>query len=105
MTHRVMTANLLREGEVVYLTAAGAWSAWLEDAEAVNGAGGEGRLEVLAERAVGERTVVGPYLMDVAEEAGRLKPLGMREKIRAMGPTTHPAFGKQAMNGRGQGAV
>ena len=28
MSAKVITANLLRDGDVVYLTAAGAWSLW-----------------------------------------------------------------------------
>ncbi len=99
MSLKVMTANLLREGDVVYLVADGTWSLWLDDAEMVDGADGEARLETAGEKAVTDLLVVGPYLMDVAEEAGRPKPLGTREKIRAKGPTTHPNFGKHAMRG------
>jgi hypothetical protein len=77
---------------------------WLDDAERVDGAEGEARLEAAGEKAVSDRLVVGPYLMDVAEEAGRPKPLGTREIIRAKGPTTHPNFGKQAArHNRGAG--
>ena len=103
MTLKVMTANRLREGDVVYLTVRGGWSEWLEDAEAVGGAAGEARLEALAERAVGERVVIGPYLMNVRDEDGRPRPVGTREKIRARGPTSHPHFGKQASAGPGRG--
>ena len=103
MTLKVMTANRLREGDVVYLTARGGWSEWLEDAEAVSGAAGEARLETLAERAVGNRLVIGPYLMNVSDEDGRPRPLSTREKIRAKGPTSHPHFGKQASAGPGRG--
>lgn len=105
MSLKVITANLLREGDVVYLAGDGTWSLWLDDAEMVDGADGEARLEAAGERAVSDLLVVGPYLMDVAEEAGRPKPLGTREKIRAKGPTTHPNFGKQAArrsNGAGE---
>ena len=97
-TLKVMTANLLREGDVVYLSAKGTWSLWLRDAELVGDAEGAARLEAAAAKAVDERLVIGPYLMQVAEESGRPRPVGTREKIRAKGPTTHPSFGKQAMD-------
>ena len=102
---KVMTANLLREGDVVYLSAKGSWSPWLRDAEMVEGAEGAARLEAAADKAVGERLVVGPYLMQVAKQSGWPRPVGTREKIRAKGPTTHPAFGKQAMDADGAGGT
>jgi hypothetical protein len=37
--------------------------------------------------------------MDVAESEAGPQPIGTREKIRAKGPTVHPHFGKQAMDG------
>ncbi len=95
----MITANRLREGDVVYLAADGTWSLWLDDAEMVDGADGAARLEAAGEKAVTDLLVIGPYLMEVAEEAGRPKPLGTRETIRAKGPTSHPHFGKQAMRG------
>ncbi len=99
MSLKVITANLLREGDVVYLAADGTWSLWLDDAEMVDGADGAARLEAAGEKAVTGLLVIGPYLMDVTDEAGRPKPIGTREKIRAKGPTTHLNFGKQAMHG------
>ena len=101
MALTVMTANRLREGDVVYLTAEGAWSQWLDEAEIAGDKDGETRLEAAAQAAVAGRLVVGPYLMKVVEEGGRPRPLGTREKIRAKGPTTHPNFGKQAMGAKG----
>jgi hypothetical protein len=95
-TLKVMTANLLREGDVVYLSAEGTWSPWLREAEVAADAEGAARLEAAAAKAVADRLVVGPYLMQVAKERGWPQPLGSREKIRAKGPTTHLDFGKQA---------
>jgi len=45
MSTKVMTANLLRDGDVVYLTAAGAWSLWLSEAWVVGDQDGEANLE------------------------------------------------------------
>jgi hypothetical protein len=99
MGAQVMTANRLRDGDVVYLTAAGEWSLWLRDAAVVHDEAGQAALAARAKRAEADRLVVGPYLMAVAESDAGPQPIGTREKIRAKGPTVHPHFGKQAMAG------
>ena len=38
---------------------------------------------------------------NLAESDRGPQPIGTREKIRAKGPTVHPHFGKQAMDGAG----
>jgi len=102
MSAKVMTANLLRDGDVAYLTAAGGWSLWLSEAWVAHDQDGEADLEAGAQQAERDQLVVGPYLMDVAESAAGPQPIGTREKIRAKGPTVHPHFGKQAMDGATQ---
>ena len=96
MTLKVVTANRLGDGEVVYLAAAGAWSAWLEDAQAVETPDGETALLSHAHQAVETRMVVGPYAMVVTRDLGRLRPTSQREAIRARGPSVRPDLGKQA---------
>jgi hypothetical protein len=84
---QAVTANRLREGDVVYLTASGTWSLHLnesrisEDLTVVE--------EMLAKAAedVAARLVISPYAMPVAEIDGILQPLSTREVIRAAGPT------------------
>lgn len=91
---KVLTANLLKGGDVVYWSSAGDWSTTLADALILASAEqGEAALEA-AEQAGGEIVVVGPYLMDVALEDGRILPVSQREIIRAKGPTVHPQFAK-----------
>ena len=97
MSAKVMTANLLRDGDVVYLTAAGDWSLWLNEAAVVRDESGEADLEAAAKQGERDLIVVGPYLMDVVDSAAGPQAIGTREKIRALGPTVHPHFGKQAM--------
>ncbi len=99
MSAKVMTANLLRDGDVVYLTVAGTWSLWLSEAMVVNDPSGETDLEDGAKQAERDQVVIGPYLMDVAESDAGPQPIGTREIIRAKGPTVHLHFGKQAMAG------
>ena len=99
MTLKVVTANRLGDGDVVYLTAEGAWSPWLEEARASADPARQATLLTIAERAVTARLVVEPYLMPVAEEAGARRALSQREKIRARGPTVRRDLGKQAEPG------
>jgi len=87
MQPKIVTANRLRDGAVVYLSAAGEWVETI--AEAGVGADAETAEALLAVASTTEQAlrVVGPYLMEVAVEAGRTRPLGTRELIRAQGPT------------------
>ena len=43
------------------------------------------------------RVVVHPYLFDVTVAAGSIRPVKMREVIRAAGPTVRRDLGKQAV--------
>ena len=97
MTLKIVTANRLREGDVVYLSAEGGWSEWISDSAVAQSPEEESQLIEIAERAVGDQLVVGPYPMQVARDDGRIRPLGQREIIRAKGPTIHPDFGKQSI--------
>ncbi|MEJ8473645.1 DUF2849 domain-containing protein [Roseibium algae] len=93
---KVVTANRLLDGEVVWQGPNGSWvellslANVLEDKEDVAGA-----LE-LAAKSIADREVVEAYAMDVTQDEGRIVPVRLREIIRAAGPTTHPQFGKQA---------
>lgn len=96
MTMKVITANRLLDGDVVWLGENGDWVERVTLARIFEGkeAVAEGlELGAAAER---EQIVVGVYDMDVAMEEGVLVPVRLRERIRAKGPTTHPQFGKQA---------
>lgn len=84
----VITANRLREGDVVYLADDGGWTTRLTDARAVDTPEDEATLLAVAERAVADQLVVGPYAMAVMREGGVLRPVGRRETIRAQrGPS------------------
>ena len=96
MILKVLTANRLNDGDVVYLTATGEWSVWLHDSGPAETAEQETALLNQAARAVQARLVVDPYLMPVAEDEGQLRPLSQREIIRAAGPTVRTDLGKQA---------
>ncbi len=92
---QMLTANRLRDGDVVYWRAGG----WVEtlgqgdvfaaeaDAEAALAAAG---------KFVAGNVVVNPYLFDVRADASGIAPVKEREIIRAAGPTVRSDLGKQA---------
>ncbi|MEM7170227.1 MAG: DUF2849 domain-containing protein [Pseudomonadota bacterium] len=96
MALQVLTANRLRDGEVVYLTRDGQWSADFASAHATEDAEEKDKLQTQAEQSLEATLIVEPYFFDVADNDGILSPIGQREIIRAKGPTVHPHFGKQA---------
>lgn len=97
---KVVTANRLTDGIVVYYTEDGGWSARLTDGRiaADNDDGAE--ILAAAERSVAERIVVEPYLIDVVADGADVRPKRYREVIRAGGPTVacdfRPAAAAQA---------
>jgi hypothetical protein len=95
----MVTANRLHDGAVVYLDAGRDWC------EVIGGgcvAASKQEAEALlrdADRAVAERRVVNPYLIEVASDAAGVRPLRYREFIRAQGPSVRLDLGKQAVHG------
>lgn len=82
MSLKVVTANRLRDGRVVYLAADG-WSEDIADASL---------LSEEEARAVASPEVVEPYLIEVAD--GSRRPVRRRERIRAAGPTVQTALNR-----------
>ncbi len=84
---RILTANRLEDGAVVYLAAAGQWTREIGAAAAAADEDAAARLlgagQIAAERAL----VVGPYLIDVEEAPYGLRPVSFKERIRAAGPS------------------
>jgi hypothetical protein len=79
-----VTANRLRDGTIIYFTGKQTWSAAF--AEAATAENGEA---LLAEAAAGPlaREAVGAYVIEVTQSEGGIRPIGLREEIRAFGPT------------------
>jgi hypothetical protein len=93
-THKVVTANHLLEGDVIYLAEGGNWTRHFS------------RALVLADPVQAERhlasastrggTIVGAYLADVAQGSdGRTRPAHFREGFRMRGPSNR-FHGKQS---------
>ena len=99
MTHQLLTANRLQDGEVVYLTVDGQWSERLQDAVIRHDEEGQAALLATGMAAEESCEIVGPYLMPVMSESGAFVPLSQRERIRALGPSIRRDLGKQASQG------
>ncbi len=93
---KVITANRLLNGDVVWLGENGAWVERITLARIFEGKDAVAEGLSLGAEAESRQEVVGVYEMDVALEDGVVLPVRLRERIRATGPTTHPQFGKQA---------
>ncbi|MGB3148581.1 MAG: DUF2849 domain-containing protein [Paracoccaceae bacterium] len=89
---KVVTANDLREGDVVYLAADGSWTRHHHLAELIRDEARAAERLALAEA---ERlTVVGAYLADAQPGANGPEPVHFREAFRTRGPSNY-AHGKQ----------
>ncbi len=87
---QILTANRLTDGRIVYHAADGGWSETLDGAR-VFAAGEREAAEAAGRQGEDARLVVGAYLFPVAAEGGAIRPLSMRERIRALGgPTIAP---------------
>lgn len=93
---QVMTANRLRDGLVVFLGEGDAWTPWINEAVVARSKDAAARLEARGAEAAKTNLVVGPYLVDVVEDGGRLRAAHIREHLRTLGPSVRTDLGKQA---------
>jgi hypothetical protein len=92
---KMLTANRLRDGDVLYRKAQG-WVLTLADGDVYPDAAAADAALTAATAELPRNEVVAPYLFDVRTEGGKAVPVKEREIIRAAGPTVHPHTGKQA---------
>lgn len=92
---KVITANKLTFGDVVYWTKARDWQPSLQQAQVLDDGDAEGALKLAAE-SVKRCEVVAPYAFPVRVEHSRIFALSAREQIRARGPSVRLDVGKQA---------
>ena len=97
MTAKVLTANRLSDGIVVYRTADGTWAEAISDASVARAADDETKLLAFGARSVAARQVVDPYLIEVSDDEFAVRPLRFREAIRATGPTVETAPDARAL--------
>lgn len=93
---KVITANRLLNGDVVWLGENESWVERVTLAKVFEGKEAVASGLEIGTAAEKNQEVVGVYEMDVTVEGGVISPVRLREKIRATGPTTHLEFGKQA---------
>ncbi len=82
---QVLTANRLRAGDVVYLSANDDWVPALAHARVAVDATELDALKAIAARAVAAQSVVSVYEMDVDVASGAPQPMSVKERIRAAG--------------------
>jgi hypothetical protein len=90
-TPKVVTANDLLIGDVIYLTTAG-WSRDLNDAEVLTDEAHADLRMIEASQQIND--VVGVYLMDIDATDDALQTKHFREAFRARGPSNY-VHGKQ----------
>jgi hypothetical protein len=91
-TPKVVTANHLMSGEVVYLTESDQWSVHLSEAEVIEDEA-HGDIRLLDGTARADE-VVGVYMADVKIGENGPEPTHFRETFRTRGPSNY-AHGKQ----------
>lgn len=89
---KIITANALINGDVIYFTAQGTWSPRFEDAEVFYDEAIAQDVLIRANAQVDQ--TVGVYLTDVIDENGSIKPAHFREDFRKSGPSNY-FHGKQ----------
>ena len=92
---QMLTANRLRDGDVLYRKGGG-WVLMLAEGEVYPDQGSAEAALAAANAELARNEFVAPYLFEVREVNGKIKPVKEREIIRAAGPTVHPHTGKQA---------
>ena len=91
---QVVTANRLRDGTVVFFGPGEGWVDRLADATVFTSVEASTAALQSAQRDEAKNIVLDIYAIDVADQGGVLKPVKLREAIRAQGPTVHPEHGK-----------
>jgi hypothetical protein len=97
-TPKVVTANALIEGDVVYLTEDDRWSRNHHEAELIEDEA-HAQLRLLDAQSQHQR-VVGAYLADAKPGRNGPEPVHFREAFRTRGPSNY-RHGKQAQNPKG----
>ncbi len=92
---QMLTANRLRDGDVLYRKGDG-WVLALADGDVFGDEAAAQAALAAAQGEAGRNEFVSPYLFEVRIVDGRIIPVKEREVIRAAGPTVRHDLGKQA---------
>ncbi len=94
---KILTANRLVDGDVVFLTSNDDWSIDINEACIAHDKADADRLEETGAIADTAAHVIGCYLVDVVVIDGDIKATHYREIMRTKGPSVRHDLGKQAM--------
>lgn len=84
---QMIIANRLSDGFVVFLAAGEGWVERIDLGLVIDDSAEAERLLAVAKRQEADNVVIDPTLIEVEQRDGRLKPVAIREAIRAFGPT------------------
>ena len=98
MNGKILTANELLSGDVIYFSQTGIWSRDLDEAFVGLDDNAWTWLEQKGEGEDRLGRVVGAYLVDVEKTTTGVRPTHIRERIRTLGPTVRNDLGKQAQD-------
>ena len=98
---KVITANRLSEGLVVFLDEAGGWSLAIAEARLLEDGADLDAALAYAKAQHDARVIVEPYAIDVELKDGVPDPVRLRERIRAEGPTVDYGDAERARLGAG----
>jgi len=93
---KILTANRLRDGEVVFLTHSGQWSDNIDGDALATEPQAQAALEVRGKDDERVNLVTGVYLFDAERRDGHVFASHIKERIRSLGPTVRTDLGKQA---------
>ena len=96
MAKKVISANRLADGLVVYLTEDGRWVERIENAWAFDPDLNTDDARAAADNALARQHIVDPQAIEVGTSDGHIRPTRFRELIRAQGPTVRRDLGQQA---------
>lgn len=87
MILQVLTANRLGDGISVWFDTTGAWNEAIATAEIARTPEDLARLEAIGKAAFAANKVLDVNLIEIEEVDGKIRPLRLRERIRADGPS------------------
>jgi hypothetical protein len=93
---KILTANRLHDGEVVFLTHSGQWSENIDGAVLATEPQAQAALESRGKDQELANVVTGVYLFDAERRDGHVFATHIKERIRSLGPTVRIDLGKQA---------
>jgi hypothetical protein len=91
---KILTANDLHSGGVVFATRDNNWSPFISQAHLSNDNETHDKLVSIGNQAVSSQIIVEPFLIDITIENGVPVPVRFREQLRVYGPSVRSEFSK-----------